>query len=79
MTIEQIDATASRFMDYWRDADNWGGNPLVGGNVGGDASDKGYIVNMKVRGWITTEREDDRTVWIYFTDAGRAFAASQSI
>lgn len=31
------------FFDYARDAGNWGGTPLVGGNVGGGREDNGNL------------------------------------
>jgi len=68
------DATTYRFLDYYRDAANWAGTPLVGGNVGrNDDSDKGYVLNMKKRGWITTW-EDDGDVFMDFTEEGEAVA-----
>ena len=74
--IKRNDPTTARFLAYYEDQDNWSGTPLVGGNVGGDSADKGFIVNMKKRGWITTEDIDnDGCVWMDFTDAGRAQAA----
>ena len=70
--------TLDRFLEYAADACNWSGRPLVGGNVGGDASDKGYIVNMKKRGLVETF-EYDRCIWIDFTDKGVALAAEHGI
>ncbi len=70
--------TLDRFLQYAADAGNWSGTPLVGGNVGGDASDKGYIVNMKKRGLVETF-EYDRCTWIDFTDKGIALAAEHGI
>jgi len=69
----------SRFLDYARDAGNWSGTPLIGGNVGGDPEDKGYLVNMKKAGLITTFREDDGTFWLIFTIAGREFAHAHGV
>jgi hypothetical protein len=65
--------TARRFVEYYNDRDNWGGTPLVGGNVGGDAADKGYIVNMKLRGWASTFKMDG-DVFLEFTAEGVAAA-----
>ena len=52
-------ATLARFIEYAEDADNWDGNPLIGGNVGGDASDKGFVLNMKKAGLVTTWVDGD--------------------
>ena len=70
--------TLDRFLQYAADAANWSGTPLVGGNVGGDASDKGYIVNMKKRGLVTTFKYDG-DIWMHFTDEGVALAAQHGI
>lgn len=75
-----------RFLAYAKDAVNWGGTPLVGGNVGGDPADKGYIVNMKTAGLVTSFTDRDRRngvvvadVFLTFTDAGRALALQHGI
>ena len=73
---KRTDPTTIRFLAYYTDQDNWSGMPLVGGNVGGDAADKGFLVNMKKRGWITTEDiDEDGCIWMDFTDKGRAQGA----
>lgn len=61
--------TLARFLEYARDAPNWGGMPLVGGNVGGDAADNGYLTAMKKQGLIRTQL-DARNPMIIFTAAG---------
>ena len=70
--------TESRFFEYAKDAGNWGGYPLIGGNVGGDAADKGFIVNMKKRGLITTFVQDG-DIWMDFTEKGLALALENGI
>jgi len=74
-------STLVRFLEYAADSPNWNGSALVGGNVGGDPEDKGYIVNMKKRGWIVTEPDYDnpRNVWMHFTEEGRKVAAENGI
>jgi hypothetical protein len=86
MTLETdflTEDVVARFLDYWRDAGNWSGEPLVGGNVGGDAADKGYLVNMKKAGLITTVTTCDRIngvirqdTWVVFTPKGVELARS---
>nr|AKH48109.1 hypothetical protein [uncultured marine virus] len=71
-------ATLARFVQYAEDAGNWGGSPLVGGNVGGDAADKGFVLNMKKAGLVTT-CADDGCVWIDFTDAGALLAEQHGV
>lgn len=67
------------FLYYARDADNWGGTPLVGGNVGGAVEDNGNLTQLKKAGLITTLNDTSRDVWISFTDAGRVLAAEHGI
>lgn len=72
-TIKKLAAaTHTRFVEYYKDAGNWDGSPLVGGNVGGEPADKGYIVNMKKAGLVETWM-DDGDVWMDFTDLGHAY------
>lgn len=84
--MDITDATLARFLAYAKDAGNWGGAPLVGGNVGGDPADKGFILNMKKAGLVTTWEDRDVingrvtvSVWVEFTDAGKALAAAHGI
>ena len=74
---KQID-TLARFLEYAADAENWNGQPMVGGNVGGDPADKGFLLNMKKNGWITTD-EDDDTLWMNFTDKGKEVASEYGL
>ena len=69
------------FLAYAKDADNWSGNPLVGGNVGGTKEDRGNLTQLKKAGLLVTEQDqDDRSCqWVYFTPAGRELAASHGI
>ena len=78
--------TLARFLKYAKDAGNWNGTPLVGGNVGGDPADKGYLTAMKKAGIITTWEDRDRingrvtvSVWMEFTDAGKALAKANGV
>lgn len=66
------------FLDYARDADNWSGTPLVGGNVGGSPADNGNLTQLKQAGLIRTA-DDSGDVFIYFTEAGRALAAEHGV
>lgn len=71
-------AVVARFIEYAKDAGNWGGTPCVGGNVGGDAADKGYLANMKKAGLIQTFESDGAT-FVEFLPAGAALAAEHGI
>jgi hypothetical protein len=65
--------TLRRFYEYAKDADNWSYTPLVGGNVGGDNQDKGFTLNMKKLGLITTWRDEGCT-WMRLTESGKTLA-----
>jgi hypothetical protein len=69
------------FLDLARDADNWSGTPLFGGNVGGSKESRGNLTHLKRAGLVKTQvDEDDRKCsWVYFTAAGKAFAAEHGI
>ena len=64
------------FMAYAEDAGNWQGTPLVGGNVGGSKSDSGNLLDLKKKGLVTTEQDEENRAcqWLYFTDEGKAYA-----
>ena len=72
------------FLAYARDAGNWNGQPLVGGNVGGNIkAQRGNLTQLKQAGLITTQVEREpgspAATFINFTDAGKAFAAENGI
>jgi len=61
------------FIKYVKDADEWSGTPLVGGNVGGSKEDRGNLTDLKKAGLITTQK-DMGASWVIFTDKGREYA-----
>lgn len=65
------------FIEYAKDAGNWSGTPLVGGNVGGSAEDRGNLTQLKQAGLIRTW--NDGGIWIAFTDAGKALAKDHGL
>lgn len=67
------------FLAYAKDACNWSGQPLIGGNVGGTKEERGNITQLKVAGLIKTHQEDRQTSFIEFTSMGIALAASHGI
>lgn len=66
------------FLAYARDAVNWGGTPLVGGNVGGSKEERGNLTQLKRAGLITTFRSDGE-IWIDFTLEGIDLAMDEGI
>lgn len=58
------------FLAYAKDAGNWSGTPLIGGNVGGTKEERGNLTQLKRAKLITTFR-DDGCDWLCFTDAGK--------
>lgn len=68
------------FLDYAKDSGNWGGMPLLGGNVGDD--NPVSVAQLEAEGLITLA-EDREPIngkkslcyWVSFTEAGVALAA----
>jgi hypothetical protein len=77
-TPELSVGTKALFVALVKDAGNWSGVPLFGGNVGNSAADKGHLTDLKRKGLVTTEQDSDnkRCHWVNFTDAGKQYAAS---
>ena len=71
-------ASAELFLAYAKDACNWNGTPLVGGNVGGSKEERGNLTQLKRAGLITTFADEGLT-WIAFTESGKAFAAEHGV
>ncbi len=70
--------TLALFLEYARDAGNWSGTPLVGGNVGGSKEDRGNITQMKRAGLVTTFVDEGNT-WLEFTAAGALYAVANGV
>lgn len=75
-SITQTSLTA--FLAYAKDAGNWNGAPLVGGNVGGNAQERGNLTQLKQAGLVETFK-DDGQLWLKFTTAGAHLAASHGV
>lgn len=79
MTQTNITETSlAIFLAYARDAGNWSGTPLVGGNIGGSKEERGNLTQLKRAGLIETFLEDGHT-WLFFTEIGKAFAAEHGV
>lgn len=61
------------FKDIANDAGNWGGTPMVGGNVCTTKADLGNLTDLKKHGLLSTF-ESDGCYFIDFTPAGLALA-----
>jgi hypothetical protein len=70
--------TLALFLAYAKDADNWSGNPLVGGNVAQTQENNGHLTHLKRAKLLTTFKADG-DVWIDFTPAGKALAAEHGV
>lgn len=71
-------ASLALFLSIARDAGNWSGEPIVGGNVQQTLEHNGNLTQLKRAGLIKTfiDRGD---VWIVFLPAGIALAAEHGI
>lgn len=66
------------FIEYAKDAGNWSGTPLVGGNVSGSKEDRGNLTDLKKAGLVTTFK-DEGNAWLSFTDQGIVYAKELGI
>ena len=78
MATKITETSRALFLAYAEDAGNWSGVPLVGGNVGGSKEERGNLTQLKRAGLITTFADEGQT-WLYFTDAGIAYAATLGV
>lgn len=76
--MEITETSKAVFLAYAKDAGNWSGTPMVGGNVGGSKEERGNLTQLKKAGLIRTF-DSDGWKWISFTDAGIKFAAENGI
>jgi len=82
MTDIDITETSQKvFLAYAEDAGNWGGTPLVGGNLGGSKAENGNLTQLKIAGLIVTFDDGERKnlTWIKFTQKGVDYAASLGV
>ena len=75
--IETTTASKALFIEFAKDSGEWGGMPLVGGNVNITKEERGNLTHLKKMGLVVTEavKEDGRVlVWLEFTEAGERYA-----
>lgn len=77
--MQITDRSKELFIAYAEDADNWGGTPLVGGNVGGSKEDRGNLTQLKLADLLTTFDDGEGCIWIEFTPKGLEYAAALGI
>ncbi len=67
------------FLAYAKDAGNWSGTPLVGGNVPDTTPEaKGNLTDLKRKKLISTFRDEGNT-WLTFTEKGFFLAKEHGI
>lgn len=76
MTINLSENSKAFFIALMKDAGNWSGSPLFGGNVGGSQESKGWLTDLKRKGLLITEQDGDnrKCQWVYFTNKGCEYA-----
>ena len=75
MTSTKItDESLKLFLEYAKDAGNWGGEPPVWGS----AQHRGNLTQLKRAKLVTTFKWEGES-WIQFTEAGRALAAEHGV
>jgi hypothetical protein len=78
MELNITERSKALFLAYAKDAGNWSGTPLVGGNVGASAEDRGNLTQLKQAGLLTTDRMDGH-LWVHFSDLGREYAREYGV
>ena len=79
--IRLTEESHAAFMEYANDAPNWGGTPLISGNVSGSKKRNGNLTDLKRKGLIVTQPDDERPSlhWLTFTGLGRDYSKLHGI
>jgi hypothetical protein len=79
-SVKLTDNEAKFFDGYYKDAGNWSGSPLVGGNVTilGDKEDRGLLAHLKRQGLVVTNGDEGDT-FLTFTKKGEALARARGL
>jgi hypothetical protein len=75
--IETTAASKALFIAFAEDAGNWGGMPLVGGNVSITKEERGNLTHLKKLGLVITTEVIESVgplIWLEFTEAGERYA-----
>ena len=78
MANDITETSLELFLAFAKDAGNWSGTPMVGGNVVISAEERGNLTQLKRAKLLTTFRYEG-DVFVEFTDAGVALAAEHGI
>ena len=71
----ELTVTSTKLLtDLIEDAGNWGGVPLLDGNVRTNTALRGNVTDLKKKGYIHTQL-DEGNVWVIFTEKAVEFAA----
>lgn len=75
LSVELSPGATSLLRAYANDAANWSGVPLVGGNVPHRKADDGWLTELKMKGLVATQEDnnDPSLRWLYFTGPGKQF------
>lgn len=81
LSVKLSPKSEALFRDLIKDADNWSGTPLFGGNVGGDKKSAGNLTDLKKKELLTTcqDEENKNCQWVHFTDKGLDLAKEMGL
>lgn len=74
MAIQLTTESHNLFMSFAKDADNWGGTPLVDITP----AQKGNLTDLKSKGLLVTIKSDGN-MFVDFTDEGKAYASENGV
>jgi hypothetical protein len=76
--VQITETSKELFLDFAKDAGNWAGTPLVGGNVESSKELRGNLTQLKRAKLLTTTRDEGCT-WVIFTETGKQYAAENGV
>lgn len=79
MSITLTPASHSLFAKFWDDAPNWGGEPLVNGNVKVGKSERGNLSDLLQKELVESFDDGEGCTWLQFTKIGIQYAADHNL
>lgn len=70
--VDITERSKELFLAYAKDACNWNGFPIVGGNVDNSKEDRGNLTQLKIAGLVKTIK--DEVLFLEFTELGKKYA-----